>query len=192
MEGIPLMGSDPDSDVDMVVGNPLVVTPRIPRKTSHVWKQFDKVTKKNDDGTIMKQPNGKDVMKVVCKICSEKLVFGVRSGTSHLSRHATSCLKRTTSDVGQTIIGRTPTGGIYSFTFNQARARREMVSYDYDSQSQPESQSPSVSNENPWLLPYKTKLNELFELYLQKMSSGVTGYAYDWGALITGKMDVIG
>ncbi|KAF9603319.1 hypothetical protein IFM89_034668 [Coptis chinensis] len=129
MEGIPLMGSDPDSDVDMVVGNPPVVTPRIPRKTSHVWKQFDKVTEKNDDGTIMKQPNGKDVMKAVCKICSEKLVFGGRSGTSHLSRHATSCLKRTTSDVGQTIIGRTPTGGIYSFTFSQVRARRETVRY---------------------------------------------------------------
>ncbi|KAF9619535.1 hypothetical protein IFM89_007283 [Coptis chinensis] len=127
MEGIPLMGSDPDNDVDMVVGNPPVVTPKIPRKTSHVWKQFDKVTEKNDDGTIMKQPNGKDVMKAVCKICSEKLVFGGRSGTSHLSRHATSCLKRTTSDVGQTIIGRIPTGGIYSFTFNQARARRETV-----------------------------------------------------------------
>ncbi|KAF9598335.1 hypothetical protein IFM89_026863 [Coptis chinensis] len=350
MEGMPLMGSDRDSDVDMVVGNPPIVTPRIPRKTSQVWKQFDKVTEKNDDETIMKQTNGKDVMKAVCKICSEKLVFGGRSGTNHLSRHATGCLKRTTSDVGQTIIGRTPTGGIYSFTFNKARARRETVRYfireelpfnkvkkpafcrwiqksfgpqfkppgrltlradiflileeekavlkdlrsvpgwnisdkigtltldnasnndvcvsrlkdqlfghdmlsrelfhlrcnahitnllvkdglkhvessleniresvrhvkyspsklqkffetcqslnmkeksflhgssfqvhclrvvfglhDYDSQSQLESQSSSVSNENPWLLPYKTKLNELFEVYLQKMSSGVTG-----------------
>ncbi|PIA59621.1 hypothetical protein AQUCO_00400484v1, partial [Aquilegia coerulea] len=57
-----------------------------------------------------------------------KLKYGGTNGTSHLNRHMSSCIKRT-SDVQQTIIGRTPTGGIFSFTFSQMVARKETVRY---------------------------------------------------------------
>ncbi|KAF9600750.1 hypothetical protein IFM89_012194 [Coptis chinensis] len=53
----------------------------------------------------------------------------LRGGTSHLRRHKESCLNRTATNTGQTIIGVGPSGSIFSFTFNQDRARREIVRY---------------------------------------------------------------
>ncbi|KAF9613104.1 hypothetical protein IFM89_005583 [Coptis chinensis] len=50
-------------------------------------------------------------------------------GTSHLRRHAESCVIRTSTEKGQTIIGRTENGVVYSFKFNQIIARRETVRY---------------------------------------------------------------
>ncbi|KAF9598475.1 hypothetical protein IFM89_027909 [Coptis chinensis] len=52
-----------------------------------------------------------------------------RGGTSHLRRHAESCVTRTLTKKGQTIIGRTENGVVYSFKFNQIIARRETVRY---------------------------------------------------------------
>ncbi|KAF9618429.1 hypothetical protein IFM89_001152 [Coptis chinensis] len=123
-------------DVDMGVAEEPNVEPvvQIPpklstRKTSIVWKQFDQVFEKDKDGVVIKKPNGKALMKAVCKICSSKLVFGGSSGTTHLKRHMIRCVKRTERVGGQTIVGRTETGGIYCFTFNQERTRKETVRY---------------------------------------------------------------
>ncbi|PIA29150.1 hypothetical protein AQUCO_06200023v1 [Aquilegia coerulea] len=88
------------------------------RKGSLCWTQFTKIDSKNEDGTQMKNKDGVDINLAEYKICGGKLKYGGTNGTSHLNRHMSSCIKRT-SDVQQTIIGRTPTGGIFSFTFSQ-------------------------------------------------------------------------
>ncbi|KAF9591356.1 hypothetical protein IFM89_003979 [Coptis chinensis] len=87
-------------DVDMGVAEEPNVEPvvQIPpklstRKTSIVWKQFDQVSEKDKDGVVIKKPDGKALMKAVCKICSSKLVFGGSSGTTHLKRHMIRCVK---------------------------------------------------------------------------------------------------
>ncbi|KAF9594590.1 hypothetical protein IFM89_034212 [Coptis chinensis] len=99
------------------------------RKISDVWTQFDKTVEINDDGIVVKNADGSDSMVAICKICFQKLSCGNRGGTSHLRRHKESCLNRTATNTGQTIIGVGPSGSIFSFTFNQDRARRETVRY---------------------------------------------------------------
>ncbi|KAF9591770.1 hypothetical protein IFM89_007100 [Coptis chinensis] len=94
-----------------------------------VWTQFDKTVEINDDGIVVKNVDGSNSMVAVCKICFQKLSCGNKGGTSHLRRHKESCLNRTTTNTGQTIIGVGPSGSIFSFTFNQARACRKTMRY---------------------------------------------------------------
>ncbi|KAF9621648.1 hypothetical protein IFM89_025380 [Coptis chinensis] len=75
------------------------------RKISDVWTQFDKTVEINDDGIVVKNDDGSDSMVAICKICFQKLSCGNRGGTSHLRRHKESCLNRTATNTGQTIIG---------------------------------------------------------------------------------------
>ncbi|KAF9595939.1 hypothetical protein IFM89_006220 [Coptis chinensis] len=79
------------------------------RPRSSVWNHFNVKADKNDDGSEVKKPDG--------------------GGTSHLRRHAESCVIRTSTEKGQTIIGRTENGVVYSFKFNQIIAHRETVRY---------------------------------------------------------------
>ncbi|KAF9598477.1 hypothetical protein IFM89_027911 [Coptis chinensis] len=62
------------------------------------------------------------------KYVFKKLSCGNKGGTSHLRRHKESCLNRTATNTGQTIIGVGPSGSIFSFTFNQDRARSRLMS----------------------------------------------------------------
>ncbi|KAF9608334.1 hypothetical protein IFM89_009024 [Coptis chinensis] len=93
-----------------------------------VWDHFNVKADKNDDGSEVKKPDGSVKYSAVCKICETPLSTGGRGGTSHLRRHAESCVIRTSTEKGQTIIGRTKNGVVYSFKFNQIIARRETVS----------------------------------------------------------------
>jgi len=99
------------------------------KTTSDVWTLFDKRVEKNPDGSDVIEPDGKVSMKAVCRSCSARLVFGGSNGMSHLKRHMIGCGKKTSDGSGQPIIGRTETGEVYHFTFNQKVARRATVKY---------------------------------------------------------------
>ncbi|PIA26126.1 hypothetical protein AQUCO_09900007v1 [Aquilegia coerulea] len=62
-------------------------------------------------------------------MCKDLLAFGGTSGTSHLRRHMERCTNKNSSAVSEPIVGRTPNGGVYYFTFSQVVARRETVRY---------------------------------------------------------------
>ncbi|KAF9594016.1 hypothetical protein IFM89_026822 [Coptis chinensis] len=127
--------NEPSVAAESVGSQPPTSTAILPRSIgkkrprSSVWDHFNVKADKNDDGSEVKKPDGSVKYSAVCKICETPLSTGGRGGTSHLRRHAESCVIRTSTEKGQTIIGRTENGVVYSFKFNKIIARRETVRY---------------------------------------------------------------
>ncbi|KAF6139511.1 hypothetical protein GIB67_015468, partial [Kingdonia uniflora] len=88
------------------------------RKILEAWEHLDKKAIKIVDGT--------EQIRVVCKYCTKDFVCGGNSGTNELCRYAQECVKRTTTDINQTIMGRNSSGEVFTFTFDQAR---ETITY---------------------------------------------------------------
>ena len=91
------------------------------RKKSKVWDHFEKIQIKNSNGVITSE-------KSICNYCKKDFAGGSKNGTSHLTRHLSSCLLRGQTDIRQTMLSQSAsTGTLSTFSYEPESARKAIV-----------------------------------------------------------------